>query len=93
MVARTKLNIYGASKREWACREKKTSGNTQIYHHSYGMKPHVSEMSEMRSSTAEVNIGEKQGWLGRKIAPLHTHSSWGEKGNSENVQGMYGPRT
>lgn len=83
-------SIYGASKRVCACRGKKTSRNTSIYHHSYCMKPYV---SEMRSSTVEAKTGEKQGWMGRKIIPVHTHSSLGEKRNRKNVKGMHEPRT
>jgi len=50
--------------------------NTSTYHPSYCMMPYV---SEMRSSTVEANAGEKQGWMGRKNIPVHTHSSLGRK--------------
>lgn len=69
---------------------KKTSRNTPIYHHSFCMKTYV---SEMRSSTIQANPREKQGWMGRKIMPVHTHSSLGEKRNREKVRGMHRSRT
>lgn len=70
--------------------EKKPSRNTSMYHHSYCMKPYV---SEMRSSTVEDNTGEKQRWTERKIFPVHMYSSLGEKRNRENLKGMHRPKT
>lgn len=55
--------------------------------------PLLLHVFEMRSSTVEANTGEKQRWTERKIIPVCTYSSLGEKRNRENLKGMHGPKT
>lgn len=84
---------YTEPEKECGCKGKK---KTHEETHQYTTTPAAWSLKYLKWDPAERRQwgGRRgnQGWMGRKIIPVHTHSSLQEK-RKENVNGMHGSRT